>query len=70
MMSIPRVNLGWGWGVLLLRPGESGAPGLNQLGNRAGAGRQTRRERGIGQLAGASGAPGLVRGPFTVRYVS
>ena len=41
------------------RSGESGAPGLKWLGNRAGAGLQTRRERGTGQLAGVSGAPGL-----------
>ena len=42
-------------------PAKAGRRASKMLGNRAGAGRQTRRERGTGQLAGASGAPGLVR---------
>jgi 4-hydroxy-tetrahydrodipicolinate synthase len=42
-------------------PAKAGRRASNWLGNRAGAGQQARRERGTGQLAGASGAPGLVR---------
>ena len=42
-------------------PAKAGRRSSNWLGNRAGAGQQARRERGTGQLAGASGAPGLVR---------
>jgi 4-hydroxy-tetrahydrodipicolinate synthase len=39
-------------------PAKAGRRASNWLGNRAGAGQQARRERGTGQLAGASGAPG------------
>jgi 4-hydroxy-tetrahydrodipicolinate synthase len=42
-------------------PAEAGRRASNWLGNRAGAGQQARRERGTGQLAGVSGAPGLIR---------
>jgi dihydrodipicolinate synthase/N-acetylneuraminate lyase len=46
---------------LIRGPAKAGRRASNWLGNRAGAGLQARRERGTGQLAGASGAPGLVR---------
>ncbi len=42
-------------------PAKAGRRASNWLGNRAGAGQQARRERGTGQLAGVSGAPGLIR---------
>ena len=42
-------------------PAKAGRRASNWLGNRAGAGLQARRERGTGQLAGVSGAPGLIR---------
>ena len=42
-------------------PAKAGRRASNWLGNRAGAGPQARRERGTGQLAGVSGAPGLIR---------
>ena len=42
-------------------PAKAGRRTSNWLGNRAGAGQQARRERGTGQLAGVSGAPGLIR---------
>jgi 4-hydroxy-tetrahydrodipicolinate synthase len=42
-------------------PAKAGRRASKWLGNRAGAGQQARRERGTGQLAGVSGAPGLIR---------
>ena len=45
--------------LVVKRSGESGAPDLKKLGNRAGAGPADPARAGTGQRAGVSGAPGL-----------